>query len=181
MLKISYVIHCKHAICIFWVFSQLRIVFEYFEAQIFSWNLQPLLLLFILFFSTKKNWMIFFNDYLVTWWPKSLKWAIKNTVESFDFVVLIYLGKGFFLLIRGDVASRIRRFSISEGKLNLLFVFSWICNSVDASDFNFRGKIKSFTIRFRRNVNLWLRATHEYHKNWAITNSNDSTVSEIRK
>lgn len=83
---------------------------------------------------------------------KSLKLAIKNTVESFNFVVLIYLGKGFFLLIRGDVASWIRRFvgfqsqkensifyylfshgyvipwmrqiSISEGKLNLLqFVF----------------------------------------------------------
>lgn len=134
------------------------------------------------FFFTKKNWMIFFNDYLVTWWPKLLKWAIKNTVESFNFVVLIYLGKGFFfLLFRGVVASWICWFSISEGKLNLLFVFSWICNSVDASDFNFRRKTESFTIRFRQNVNLWLRATHEYHNNWATTNSNDFTISEIRK
>lgn len=29
------------------------------------------------------------------------------------------------------------------------------------------------------NVNLWVRTKHEYHKNWAILNSNDSTVTII--
>lgn len=35
-----------------------------------------------------------------------------------------------------------------------------------------------FIICFRKlkDVNLWVRVIHEYHENWAITNSNDSTI-----
>ena len=31
---------------------------------------------------------------------------------------------------------------------------------------------------FVEDVNSWMRGTHEFHENWATTNSNDSTVHE---
>ena len=32
---------------------------------------------------------------------------------------------------------------------------------------------------FIEDVNLWMRGTHEFHENWATTNSNDSIVNII--
>lgn len=57
-----------------------------------------------------------------------------------------------FLLIHGDVISRMRRLSVSVRKITLSkFVFV-------------------------EDVNSWGRATHKYHENWATVNSNDFIV-----
>lgn len=86
-----------------------------------------------------------------------LKKGLHNnaTVESYEF------GRGrdnfwglwcFFLLIRMDVISRMRLFSVSVRKRTL-------------SKFGFVDY-----------VNSWGRAAHEYQTNCATMNSNDSTV-----
>lgn len=45
------------------------------------------------------------------------------------------------------------------------------CVSVSVRKLTFTSKFV-----FVEDVNLWGRASHEYHENWATTNSNDSTV-----
>lgn len=42
-----------------------------------------------------------------------------------------------------------------------VFVYSWRCTLVDASVFNFKKNDYSILI----NVNLWGKATNEYHEN----------------
>ena len=37
-----------------------------------------------------------------------------------------------------------------------------------------------FTYYYVEDVNSWMRGTHEFHENWATTNTNDSTVYRSR-
>lgn len=60
----------------------------------------------------------------------------------------------------------------------VFFAYLWGCSFVNAPVFSVRKKWNSSFV-FIEDVNLWGRVTHEYHKNWAIMNLNDSIVSNF--
>lgn len=115
-------------------------------------------------YSIKRAGMLFASDSLWGYSPRwkcneEILWYKRNIIrryckycEIIKFHRIQFSWIVGFLLIHKDVISWMNGFSVSVGKLILL----WLV--------------------FVEDVNLWVRAIHEYHKSWATTNSNDFTV-----
>ena len=133
---------------------------------------------------TPEKFILFETSYLsLQWWtmmtpwllhmstvkPLHANWAINthNLIPQRPELIRSGFKKGGFSLITDT----------NNYVLTWLFIYTTCIRLLHTIPFFIKLFNKIFTSYcFVEDVNSWMRGTHEFHENWATTNSNDSTV-----